>query len=60
MNKSLFLKGHLEGQPLEETCAETMAQAVERHSQMMQGTSQPRPLRGFERFMARRQRRRRF
>jgi hypothetical protein len=40
MQKGMFLNGHLEGQfQLEEECAQIMAQAVERHSQIMRGTS---------------------
>ena len=41
MEKSLFLNGHLEGQPLEETCTGTMARAAEHHSHLLQRTSQP-------------------
>ena len=35
MAKSLFLQGHLEGQAVEEECAQTMARAVAHHSRMM-------------------------
>jgi hypothetical protein len=52
--KTVFLRVHLEGLPFEEMCTEVVEHAV-----LMQQTPRSRPLAGFERFLAQRERARR-
>lgn len=57
VNKSLLVQSHLEGEPLEETAAQTMARAEVYHTNLLRRV-QSRPLSSFERYSIRRQRKR--